>query len=65
MPKIKTSRIAKKKFRVGGTGTIKKAQTNTSHNTGKKSSKRMRRLRKRNGVNSRDLGAVERMLLVQ
>jgi len=46
MPKIKTNRLANKKFRVNGKGTvIKRGQARTSHNTGKKSSKRMRRLR--------------------
>ena len=47
MPKMKTNRLANKKFRVGGTGRIKHAHAGTSHNTGKKSSKKMRQLRGR------------------
>ena len=45
MPKMKTNRLAAKKFRKTGTGKFKRAQARTSHNTGKKSSKRMRRLK--------------------
>jgi large subunit ribosomal protein L35 len=50
MPKMKTNRLARKKIRVGGKGRLKKAQANTSHNTGKRSNKRMRPLRKRTGI---------------
>jgi large subunit ribosomal protein L35 len=45
MPKIKTNKTVYKKFRVGGTGTVKRGRANRSHNTAKRSSKRMRQLR--------------------
>lgn len=44
MPKVKTNRLAHKKFKVNAKGKVKHARANTSHNTGKKSSKRMRKL---------------------
>lgn len=47
MPKMKTNRLANKKFRVGGRGCVKHAQAGTSHNTGKKSSRKIRQLRGR------------------
>ena len=56
MPKMKTNRMARKKFRTGGRkggkARLRKAQANTSHNTGKRSAKRIRQLRKRTGVDS-------------
>jgi large subunit ribosomal protein L35 len=63
MPKIKTNKLASKKIRVGGTGTVKFAQSNTSHNTGKKSSKKMRRLRGRKVVNKSNLRQVKGLLI--
>ena len=45
MPKMKTHRMAYKKFRVGGKGTPKRAQANKSHLTSKRSAKRIRQLR--------------------
>lgn len=45
MPKMKTNRLAAKKFKVGGTGTVTHARAATSHNSGKKSAKRMRQLK--------------------
>ncbi len=45
MPKMKTNRLAYKKFRVGASGKVKHARASTSHNTGKKSAKRMRQLK--------------------
>ena len=62
MPKMKTNRMARKKFRKGGTGTIKKARANTSHNTGKQSSKRSRQLRGRTTVHGTNQYDVQRML---
>jgi large subunit ribosomal protein L35 len=44
MPKMKTHRGAKKRFKVTGTGKIMRRQTNRSHILEKKSSKRTRRL---------------------
>ena len=45
MPKLKTSRSAKKRFRKTGTGKIRRYQAFTNHILTKKTSKRKRRLR--------------------
>ncbi|MCI5065672.1 50S ribosomal protein L35 [bacterium] len=45
MPKMKTNRSVYKKFRVSGKGGVKRSQANRSHNTAKRSQKRMRQLR--------------------
>jgi len=44
MPKMKTKRLAAKKLRLNAKGKARHARANTSHNTGKKPSKQMRRL---------------------
>lgn len=62
MPKMKTNRLAYKKLRVGGKGTVKHARAATSHNTGKKSAKRMRQLRGTKVVDATNMGAVRRQL---
>lgn len=62
MPKMKTNRQAKKKFRLNAAGKAKHAQAFTSHNTGKRSSKRNRRLRKTVPVNDRDMVHVRRTM---
>ena len=62
MPKMKTNRMARKKIRVGGTGRLKKAQANTSHNTGKRSSKRNRHLRKRTNIDPTNEGLLRGQL---
>ncbi len=46
MPKMKTSRSAAKRFRVTGTGKLKRAKAYKSHILTKKSAKRKRNLRK-------------------
>lgn len=46
MPKMKTHRGAAKRFKITGTGKIKKANAFKSHILEKKSSKRKRNLRK-------------------
>ena len=45
MPKMKTNKLTSKKFRVSKNGRVKHARAATSHNTGKRSSKRNRQLR--------------------
>ncbi len=62
MPKMKTNRLAHKKFRVNAKGKIKKARANTSHNTGKKSAKRMRQLRRSGAVDKTNMYDLSRML---
>ena len=46
MPKMKTSKSAAKRFRVTGTGKLKRAKAYKSHILTKKSTKRKRNLRK-------------------
>jgi large subunit ribosomal protein L35 len=62
MPKRKTSRLAKKKFRVNAKGRLKRYQANTSHNTSKHGPKRRRRLRHPTGVDGTNHDQVIRML---
>jgi ribosomal protein L35 len=62
MPKMKTVRIAHKKFRVNAKGKPKRARASTSHNTGKKSSKRMRHLSGTKMVDKTNVRAVLGML---
>ena len=45
MPKMKTHKGAKKRFKVTGTGKVKRLRANKSHILTKKDSKRKRRLR--------------------
>ena len=45
MPKLKTKKAAAKRFRVTGTGKLKRAKANKQHILGKKSAKRKRNLR--------------------
>ena len=45
MPKMKTSRSAAKRFKVTGTGKLKRAKAHKSHILTKKSTKRKRNLR--------------------
>ena len=54
--------MARKKYRVSGNGKVKKAQAGTSHNSGKKSSKRIRQLRSRTGIDSTNDHEVRRLL---
>jgi large subunit ribosomal protein L35 len=59
---MKTSRLAYKKFRITGSGRVKSARANTSHNTGKKSAKRMRQLRGTQLVDATKQDMILRML---
>ena len=45
MPKMKTNRAAAKRFKITGTGKLKRMKANKSHILTKKSSKRKRDLR--------------------
>jgi large subunit ribosomal protein L35 len=62
MPKMKTNKMASKKFRVMGSGRVKRKQANTSHNTAKRAAKRMRQLRGTTMVDSTNLDAVRGLL---
>lgn len=62
MPKIKTNRGARKRFRLTGSGKIKRTKAFKSHILTKKSSKRKRKLRQSTTVSKVDTRRVKRML---
>ena len=55
MPKVKTKRAAAKRFKVTGTGKLKRMKAYKSHILTKKSAKRKRGLRKATTLTSADL----------
>jgi large subunit ribosomal protein L35 len=62
MPKIKTNRGAAKRFRLTGTGKIRRQKAYSSHILTKKSTKRKRKLRKLTVAAKADAGRIRRML---
>lgn len=62
MPKMKTDRGAAKRFKVTGTGKIRRRRAFRSHILEKKSSTRTRRLGREADVSSGDLRTVKRLL---
>jgi len=56
MPKMKTNRAAAKRFRVTGSGRIRRSKSGLNHMMQEKSRKRLRRLRKNDMVH----GAMEK-----
>ena len=62
MPKMKTHSGAKKRFKVTGTGKLRRLQINNNHILEKKPSKRMRRLKGEVAVSPSDAPRVNRML---
>ncbi len=62
MPKMKTHRGAVKRFKVTGSGKIKKSNAYKSHLLESKTSKRKRSLRKAEIISSGDERRVKRML---
>ena len=62
MPKIKTNRGARKRFRLTGSGKIKRTKAYASHILTKKTSKRKRKLRQSTTVSGVDARRVKRML---
>ena len=62
MPKMKTHRGAAKRFKVTGTGKIRRRKAFRAHLLEKKSSKRTRRLGRGSEVTGGDKKRVERML---
>jgi large subunit ribosomal protein L35 len=52
MPKMKTNRAAAKRFRVTGSGRIRRSKSGLNHMMQEKSRKRLRRLRKNDMVDS-------------
>ena len=62
MPKMKSSRGAKKRFKVTKSGRIKYNKANRRHILTKKNSKRKRQLRAQGFLSSGDAGLVKRLL---
>ena len=62
MPKMKSKRGAVKRFRVRGSGSIKRGGAYRRHILTKKSTKTKRQLRKTNSVHSTNTAAIRSML---
>ena len=62
MPKQKTDRGAAKRFKVTGTGKLRRRQAMRSHLLEKKSSNRTRRLARPEDVSAADVRSVKRLL---
>ncbi len=62
MPKMKTNRAARKRFRKTGSGRIRRAKAYKNHILTKKSQKRKRSMRKSALVHSADHKNVSRLL---
>ena len=62
MPKVKTKRAAAKRFKVTGTGKLKRMKAYKSHILTKKSTKRKRNLRKATLVDKTNLKAMKKIL---
>jgi large subunit ribosomal protein L35 len=62
MPKLKTNRGARKRFRVTGTGRLKRNHAGMNHILTKKTKKRKRKLRKSGQVDIADVRRVRHMI---
>lgn len=62
MPKMKSNRASSKRFRLTGTGKIKRKKAYASHILTKKSTKRKRNLRKSGLVASADVKRVKQLI---
>ncbi len=62
MPKMKSNRAAKKRFKVTGTGKVKREKAYRSHILTKKSSKRKRHLGKATLVSEQEARTIKRMI---
>jgi len=62
MPKMKTNKMAAKKFRANAAGKLKRGQANTSHNTAKMTPKRRRQLRGQVWVDDTNVKAIRKMM---
>ncbi|MCU7835667.1 MAG: 50S ribosomal protein L35 [gamma proteobacterium symbiont of Taylorina sp.] len=62
MPKMKSKRGASKRFRVTGSGRIKRGNANRSHILTKMTTKRKRHLRSPDLIDKSDAPAIKRML---
>ena len=62
MPKIKTHRGAAKRFKLTGTGKIKRSRENKSHLLTGKPAKRTRRLRQSTLIEKANYGNIKKLL---
>jgi large subunit ribosomal protein L35 len=62
MPKMKTDKGAAKRFKITGTGKIRRRKANRSHLLEKKSSRRTRRLGREITVSKADTREIKRLL---
>ena len=62
MPKLKTNKAAAKRFKVTGTGKLKRSKANKQHILGKKSTKRKRNLRKAGYVDKTNEKPMKKLL---
>ncbi|HEY4119944.1 MAG TPA: 50S ribosomal protein L35 [Byssovorax sp.] len=62
MPKMKTNRAAAKRFRVTGTGKIRRSKAGLNHGMQEKSKKRLRRLRQNDLVDKATHHRIKLML---
>ncbi len=62
MPKMKSNRGAKKRFRLSGTGNVRRQKAGKSHILTKKSTKRKRNLRKVGLIAAQDTKRVKKMI---
>lgn len=62
MPKMKTKKSASKRFKVRGSGSIKRGQAFKRHILTKKTTKNKRQLRGTTAVHAADVAAVKSML---
>jgi large subunit ribosomal protein L35 len=65
MPKMKSNRAAKKRFKTTATGKIKREKAYKSHILTKKTPKRKRNLRAATTVSNGDSKRVKRMILAE
>lgn len=62
MPKMKSNSAARKRFKVTGTGRIRRGKSGGSHLLRGKSARRLRRLRKPDMINSTHEHRIKRLL---
>jgi large subunit ribosomal protein L35 len=62
MPKMKTNRCAAKRFKVTGSGRVKRSKAGGNHMMQEKSRKRLRRLRKNDMVDGTLTRRIKRLL---
>lgn len=65
MPKMKSNRAAKKRFKVTASGKLKREKSHRSHILTKKSAKRKRKLRSTTMVADGDSKRVKNMILAE